>query len=214
MSTQAANANSPDGESKAIELAQRSTVRVENVNPAVVPQTEQPLSIKSAADFLAYGAKSVVEDTVYLAKDIQTECFNPAGANIAVNFVKANFWNFVHIPYFPAFHRPGWMLRYITGPHTVELMSNLFVDFWAGVTVALTLIPQVSFPSKLAQPPWHLFITPLQFRRVSLIPSLLVCPRSTACTRPFFPRPSIRFSDRRCNFASVRWLWYLSCRVN
>lgn len=140
MSTQESNQ-----ESKAIELANRSAVQVEEVNPEVAPQTSQPFSIQSAADFLVYGAKSVVQDSFDLAKDVQTECFNPAGANVAVDFVKANFWNFVHIPYFPAFHRPGWMLRYITGPHTVELMSNLFVDFWAGVTVALTLIPQVSF---------------------------------------------------------------------
>lgn len=109
-------------------------------------QTEQPKQVsfvQTAAAFVFNGAKSAVLDTVDLAKDVQTECFSPSGGTDALAFLKANFVNFIHIPYFPAFHRPGWMLRYIVGPHTVELMSNLFSDFWAGVTVALTLIPQV-----------------------------------------------------------------------
>ena len=48
-----------------------------------------------------------------------------------------------HIPYFPAFHRPGWLLRYLVGPFNKKLLNSLVADFCAGLTVALTLIPQV-----------------------------------------------------------------------
>lgn len=111
--------------------------------PVHTEQPKQESLAHIAATFVLNGAKSAVLDTIDLAKDVKAECFNTEGGADAVRFIKANFMSFVHIPYFPAFHRPGWMLRYIVGPHTVELMSNLFSDFWAGVTVALTLIPQV-----------------------------------------------------------------------
>ena len=39
-------------------------------------------------------------------------------------------------------NRPGWLLRYIVGPHTPELFESFTSDVWAGITVALTLIPQ------------------------------------------------------------------------
>ena len=32
----------------------------------------------------------------------------------------------IHIPYFPAFHRPGWLLRYLLGPFDSEWVS-LFI---------------------------------------------------------------------------------------
>jgi len=44
--------------------------------------------------------------------------------------------------YLPAFHNPGWFLRYVIGPHTPELLEQFFNDVTAGITVALTLIPQ------------------------------------------------------------------------
>ena len=67
-------------------------------------------------------------------------------------------------PYLPAFHSPGWMLKYILGksdketkividiskfifpsqgPHTPDLFESFFSDVTAGITVALTLVPQV-----------------------------------------------------------------------
>ena len=46
-------------------------------------------------------------------------------------------------PYFPAFHNPGWLLRYIVGPHDSKFVESVLSDIGAGITVALTLIPQV-----------------------------------------------------------------------
>lgn len=48
-----------------------------------------------------------------------------------------------HIPYFPAFHRPGWLSRYIFGPYDEEWLESIISDLGAGITVGLTLIPQV-----------------------------------------------------------------------
>lgn len=53
----------------------------------------------------------------------------------------------VHIPYFPLLHQPGWLLRYIVGPHDKRWAENVFADIWAGITVGLTLIPQVCLKS-------------------------------------------------------------------
>lgn len=58
-----------------------------------------------------------------------------------------------HIPYFPAFHRPGWLLRYLVGPFNKQLLNSLVADFCAGLTVALTLIPQALSYAKLANLP-------------------------------------------------------------
>ena len=52
----------------------------------------------------------------------------------------------IHVPYFPAFHRPGWLMRYVVGPFNDEWLEMLFADFGAGLTVGLTLIPQGNVP--------------------------------------------------------------------
>ena len=31
--------------------------------------------------------------------------------------VQRGTFRFIHIPYIPALHRPGWLLRYIVGPY-------------------------------------------------------------------------------------------------
>ena len=56
-----------------------------------------------------------------------------------------------HIPYFPAFHRPGWLLRYLVGPFNKQLLNSVVADFCAGLTVALTLIPQVGMGNAIMQ---------------------------------------------------------------
>lgn len=53
-----------------------------------------------------------------------------------------SFRSLIHIPYFPAFHQPGWMLRYVLGPYDEEWAEMLFDDLQAGITVLITLIPQ------------------------------------------------------------------------
>ena len=46
-----------------------------------------------------------------------------------VKYASREFWNYVHIPYLPAFHHPGWLLRYILGPYDknyFERYSSIF----------------------------------------------------------------------------------------
>ena len=77
-------------------------------------------------------------------KEVQAECFQTFEVNEILTYIRNNWHNFFHIPFFPAFHRPGWLTRYIVGPHSGALFESFFSDVWAGITVALTLIPQVS----------------------------------------------------------------------
>lgn len=88
--------------------------------------------------------KDTKKSTVDLAKEIQVECFEELEIYESMKFLKENWAKWIFIPYLPAFHRPGWLLRYVVGPHNVELFMSFFSDFVAGVTVALTLIPQVT----------------------------------------------------------------------
>ncbi len=81
-------------------------------------------------------------ETVSLVGDIHKECFTFDAAK-GQSYVQDNYKNWYFIPYFPAFHRPGWLLRYVVGPHDFNLLESVFFDIWAGITVALTLIPQV-----------------------------------------------------------------------
>ena len=44
----------------------------------------------------------------------------PSSKEDVVNTVKVaqrEFFNFIHVPFVPALHRPGWLLRYIVGPY-------------------------------------------------------------------------------------------------
>lgn len=50
---------------------------------------------------------------------------------------------FIHIPYFPPFHRPGWLVAKILGPYDADWVESFIYDICAGITVGLTLIPQV-----------------------------------------------------------------------
>ena len=49
----------------------------------------------------------------------------------------------IYIPYVPALHSPGWLLRYIVGPFNQNWAERLVGDTVAGLTVAFLLIPQV-----------------------------------------------------------------------
>eukprot|EP01034_Spumella_vulgaris_P027443 gene27443-34159_t len=57
------------------------------------------------------------------------------------------------MPYLPALHSPGWLLRYTVGPHNIDMLEMAFYDIWAGITVAMTLIPQALSYAKLANLP-------------------------------------------------------------
>jgi MFS superfamily sulfate permease-like transporter len=58
--------------------------------------------------------------------------------------------SFVYIPYVPMLWRPGWLLRYIFGPFDNVWFSGVYGDLVAGITVAMTLIPQGLSYSALA----------------------------------------------------------------
>ena len=71
--------------------------------------------------------------------EIKSECSPPKDARI--NPIELVSW--WQNPYFPAFHSPGWLLKYVVGPHTPELGQSFFEDIAAGITVSMTLVPQV-----------------------------------------------------------------------
>lgn len=59
----------------------------------------------------------------------------------------------IYVPYLPAFHRPGWLLRYAVGPYDATWVENAISDVWAGITVAMLLIPQALSYATLANLP-------------------------------------------------------------
>jgi len=61
--------------------------------------------------------------------------------------------SWIHLPYFPAFHRPGWLFRYLIGPYDKELAQMFISDLVAGLTVAMTLVPQALSYAGLAGMP-------------------------------------------------------------
>jgi hypothetical protein len=104
---------------------------------------------KSTQESFNDAVTDVQKDSYEFAREIRTECWDIYELQASLNWVKENYKNFYFIPYFPAFHSPGWLVRYMVGPYNAEWAQTFFVDFWAGITVALTLIPQVNFVSQI-----------------------------------------------------------------
>jgi len=71
----------------------------------------------------------------------------------------------IHVPFFPAFHRPGWLLRYAVGPYDAFWRESVLADLWAGITVALLLIPQALSYATIANMP------PINGLYASVLPS-------------------------------------------
>lgn len=105
---------------------------------------------------LAYVAASLVE--------IKDECY-PSITVSSMSSVTSSVLSSWESIYFPALHSPGWLLRYTVGPHTPELIESLLSDVSAGITVALTLVPQVLGFAALANLP------PIVGLYTSVIPS-------------------------------------------
>ena len=67
--------------------------------------------------------------------------------------------SFYYVPYMPAFAYPGWLTKYIKGLYNSEtrlatIENIVFGDFVAGITVAMTLIPQgLSYATLANLPP-------------------------------------------------------------
>ena len=140
----------------------------------VVNNSYSYFSLTKSTDHLK---SKVNEDIAAIQKEIQTECYETDTKEI-IQFLRENWQSAYHIPYIPALSKPGWLLRfnnncfvfdclciylfviwiclmvtycrYIVGPHDFLLFQSLYCDFFAGITVAMTLIPQVSN--------WSLFI--------------------------------------------------------
>ena len=95
------------------------------------------------ATFFTEGTKGFVQDIKDFAVDFYTEVVpgKPTEADQKYYYQLARSW--IHIPYFPSLHRPGWLLRYILGPYNLEWVETILGDLGAGITVALTLVPQV-----------------------------------------------------------------------
>jgi len=107
-------------------------------------RTSQPSQFfKDAGESTKSAMYSLKDDTVAMAKDLKVECFDTIEVTESIEYIRNNIHHFFFIPFLPAFHKPGWLLRYILGPHTLDLFLTFFADFWAGITVSLTLIPQV-----------------------------------------------------------------------
>jgi hypothetical protein len=148
-------------------------------------------------------AEKTKKETLGLFQEIKDEC-------LQVDVVKEYSWNFIssihtwfYMPFLPALHRPGWMLRYFVGPFDTEWLESFFADFWAGITVALTLIPQVCL---FYSTHFRLFITMFIIRlcRTQNLPIFLPL---TVCTRLFYHLLFIPSSEVPCSSEWVQWLW-------
>ena len=124
-----------------------STIPV-NGEDSIAVQEESNGSFKhKATQSIKHGIDHVKQETFSWSKEIHDECFGcmrTFEVFEVFEIFRDNWRRFVYNPYLPSLHKPGWMLNYALGPYNAELFGSFMLDFWAGVTVALTLIPQVS----------------------------------------------------------------------
>lgn len=126
-----------------------STERPDGTDSQTSNNGDQPTKAKLSAYFQAArgsfhrSIKEIHKDNKKFAKELKTECYEVFDVYESIRFLRENWANSIFIPYVPAFHKPGWLLRYAVGPHNSELFQCFISDFFAGLTVALTLIPQV-----------------------------------------------------------------------
>jgi hypothetical protein len=104
------------------------------------------IGIKTTLSASSPGSNAFTEfanRTTSLFNELRVECiptFSREQAGEALEFAKKNLF----VPYLPAFWSPGWLTRYALGPFNQEWLDNFVGDFAAGITVSLTLIPQVN----------------------------------------------------------------------
>lgn len=87
-----------------------------------------------------------IDETKSFLGELYDECL-PSTVLFSPSYWKSNtksILSWLHVPYLPSLHSPGWLTRYIVGPYDGDWFEGIFSDFWAGITVALTLVPQVS----------------------------------------------------------------------
>ena len=94
------------------------------------------------------------EEYVSCYEEVKYECTpDVRPLSYYTSLTKSTLRSWIHIPYFPAFHRPGWLMRYIFGPYDEDWVTLFIADFCAGLTVSLTLIPQALSYAQLANLP-------------------------------------------------------------
>ncbi len=124
--------------------------------------------IEAPVTGVAQTLKKMYEDTVVEVSDLNEELYNECypsqvfdvkegGRSGFGSKLKAGllaFLGFIYVPHFPLFHRPGWLVKILVGPYDGAWGDALLCDFLAGLTVAMTLIPQaLSYATLANQPP-------------------------------------------------------------
>ena len=86
--------------------------------------------------------KKISSDIESTVKEVQEEC-NCLSLYQNDFLSTFSFKNFIHLPFLPPLQQPGWLLEYLLGPFDHQWIDNIYSDFQAGITVLLTLVPQV-----------------------------------------------------------------------
>lgn len=98
-------------------------------------------------------AKQYSQETI---DEIAYECLpsNTEGTAESIQKLCKKITQVFHIPYSPAFSRPGWLLGKIFGPYDTAYWEGMYGDVFAGFTVGMTLIPQaLSYATLASLPP-------------------------------------------------------------
>eukprot|EP01041_Mallomonas_annulata_P005306 gene5306-10616_t len=101
----------------------------------------------------ARAVKACSETLIEFAEEIKTECSPNFLRSIDYHKIGNTLLGMVYVPYLPPFHRPGWLTAYVMGPYTGDLLESFISDIWAGIIVALTLLPQGLSYAQLANVP-------------------------------------------------------------
>ena len=110
-------------------------------------------AVINSLESVSAAGKKYVTDSL---QEIKTECIphhnfrSPGTWKSMALYLQSIF----HIPYFPAFSRPGWMSSLFYSPRDGKYVEGLYGDLFAGFTVGMTIIPQaLSYASLGGLPP-------------------------------------------------------------
>lgn len=130
-----------------------SSSEEEDEDMTFLQATQQWLSPSNNIAYMKDNVNYYYNVNMQFLQEVKEECYPSdylqAPSEGLLERIRSTFFTFIHIPYFPAFHRPGWLLRYIVGPHDWNLWFLFLSDFRAGLTVALFLIPHALYGHSL-----------------------------------------------------------------
>jgi SulP family sulfate permease len=98
-------------------------------------------------------------------EEINYECI-PKNPKKIIKRTLDQLFSWIHIPYFPPIHHPGWLTTMIVGPYNSKYIEVLISDVIAGATVSLTCIPQAMSYATIAS------LSPVNGLYASITPSL------------------------------------------